>query len=65
MNIIFYFPSKAASWGRLVCSNIEIHEVLLVLYIVRELCHYLICKWLVQVVVHAMDSADDYLSSYE
>ena len=45
-----------------MCSNIEIHEVLLVLYIVRELRHYLICKWLVQVVVYAMDSADDYLS---
>ena len=48
-----------------MCSNIEIHEVLFVLYIVRELHHYLICKWLVQVVVHAMDSADDYLSCYE
>ena len=48
-----------------MCSNIDIHEVLLVLYIVHELRHYLICKWLVQVVVHAMDSADDYLSCYE
>ena len=46
-----------------MCSNIEIHEVLLVLHIVHELHHYLICKWLVQVVVHAMDSADDYLVS--